>query len=91
MGLVVYEGKTKYMLATNRVVPRMSPQITANSYNFDVVKEFIYLGSGINTNNDVILEINRRVNLANMCYFGLNRLFCRRDLSRATCGSFKAG
>ena len=51
----------------------MDSQITANSYSFDVVKEFIYLGTAINTNNDVSLEIKRRVTLANRCYFGLNR------------------
>ena len=42
MGLVINEDKAKYMLSTNGVVPRMGSQITANSYNFDVVKEFIY-------------------------------------------------
>ena len=84
MGLVVNEGKTKYMLSTSGVVPRMGPQITANNYNFDVVKEFIYLGTAINTNNDVSLEIKRRVTLANRCYFDTNRQLCSRDLSRAT-------
>ena len=43
MGLAVNEGKTKYMLTTGGVVPRMGSQITANSNNFDVVKEFILL------------------------------------------------
>ena len=41
MGLEVNEGKTKYMPSTSGVVPRMRSQNTANSYNFDVVKEFI--------------------------------------------------
>ena len=40
-GLAVNEGKTKYMLSTSVVVPHMGSQITANGYNFDVVKEFI--------------------------------------------------
>ena len=39
--LAVNEDKTKYMLSTSRVVPSMGSQITANSNNFDVVKEFI--------------------------------------------------
>ena len=64
IGLAVNEGTTKYMLTTIGVVPRMGSQITANSNNFDVVKEFIYLGTAINTNNDVILEIKRIVTLA---------------------------
>ena len=33
----------------------------------------------ITTNNDVSLEIKRRVTLANMCYFGLNRQLSSRD------------
>ena len=51
----------------------MWSQITTNSYNFEVVEEFIYLGTVINTNNDVSLEIKHRVTLANRGYFGLNR------------------
>ena len=45
MKLAVNEGKAKYMLTTSGIVPRMRSKITANSYNFDVVKEFIYLGT----------------------------------------------
>ena len=71
------------MLSTSWVVPRMGSQSTTNSYNFEVVNEFIYLGTVINTNNDVSLEIKRRETLANWCYFGLNRQFSR-DLSCAT-------
>ena len=36
------------------------------------------------TNNDISLEIMRRVTLANKCHFGLNRQLSGRDLSRAT-------
>ena len=54
-------------------VPRMGSQITANSYNFVVVNELIYLGTAINTSNDVSLEIK-----------SLNRQLSSRDLSRAT-------
>ena len=53
------------MLSTNGDVPRMGSQITANNYNFEDVKEFIYLGTFISTNNDVSVEIKRRVTLAN--------------------------
>ena len=53
------------MLTTSGVVPHMGSKITANSYIFDDVKEFIYLGTAINTNNDVSLKIKRRVTLAN--------------------------
>ena len=77
MGLAVNAGKTKYMLTMSGVVPRMGSQ----SYNFDVVKEFIYLGTAINTHNEVSLEIKRRVTLANRCYFGFNRQLSSRPLT----------
>ena len=50
------------MLSSSGDMPRMGSQISANSYNFDVVKEFIYLDTAIHT-NDVSLEIKRRVTL----------------------------
>ena len=62
-------------------MPRIGSPITANSYNFDVVKEFIYLRAAINRNNDVSLAIKGRVTLANRCYFGLNRQLSSRPLS----------
>jgi hypothetical protein len=35
------------------------------------VKEFVYLGSLVTPNNDVSLEIQRRIQTANRCFFGL--------------------
>ena len=55
-----------------------------NSYNLDVVKEFVYLGTAIITNNDVSLEIKRGVTVANRCYFGLSGQLSSRDLFCAT-------
>ena len=52
MGLAVNKGKTKYILSTCRDVPRMGSQIMTNSYIFDIVNEFLYLGTAINTKND---------------------------------------
>ena len=68
MDLTVHEGKTKYVLSTSGNVPRIGSQVTANIYNFDLVKEFLYLGTTITTNNDASPEIKRRVSLANRCY-----------------------
>ena len=50
-------------------------------YNFEVVKDFVYLGSSINTNNEIRLEIRRRITLANRCYFEL-----RKQLSKPSLG-----
>jgi hypothetical protein len=40
---------------------------------FEVVKEFVYLGSLVTPTNDVSLEIQRRIQTANRCFFGLLR------------------
>ncbi len=58
--------------------------VTVDSYNFEVVKDFVYLGTSINTDNNVSLEIQRRISLANKCYFGLSRQLSSKVLSRRT-------
>ena len=45
--------------------------VEIDGYNFEVVKDFVYLGLSINTGNDISLEIRRRITLANRCYFEL--------------------
>ena len=39
----------------------------ADTNTFDIVKEFIYLGSAVSSKNDVSLEIQRRIGFASMC------------------------
>ena len=82
MSRAVNEGKTNYILSTNKDVWRIDYQITADNYSFDTVKEFIYLGSTVTTKNDVSLEIKRRITLANRCYCDVNGQLSNRDLSR---------
>ena len=69
------------MLSTSRDVRRIDSQITADNYTFGTVKEFTYLGSPINTKNDVRLEIKSRFTLANRCYYGLNGQLSNKDFS----------
>ncbi|XP_043064095.1 uncharacterized protein LOC122320085 [Drosophila ficusphila] len=82
VGLAVNMDKTKFMVCSSRESRRLDSQLTADSYSFESVKEFIYLGTAITSTNDVSLEIKRRVTLANRCYFGLSRHFNSRALSR---------
>ena len=72
------------MLSTSRDVRHIDSRITADNYAFDIVKEFIYLGSAVTTKNCVNLEIKRRITLANRCYYGINGQLSNRDLSRTT-------
>ncbi|XP_054086050.1 putative uncharacterized transposon-derived protein F52C9.6 isoform X2 [Zeugodacus cucurbitae] len=86
MGLVVNEDKTKYLLSSNKqsAHSRLGSHVTVDSHNFEVVDNFVYLGTSINNTNNVSLEIQRRITLANRCYFGLSRQLKSKVLSRRT-------
>ena len=60
---------------------RIGSQIKADNYNFDIVKECIYLGSAITTKNEVSLENKRRITLVNRCYYGLHGQLSSREIS----------
>lgn len=53
-------------------------------HDIEVVNEFAYLGSLINSQNDTTAEIKRRVLLANRCYFGLAPQLRSHNISRST-------
>jgi hypothetical protein len=52
--------------------------------HFEVVKEFVYLGSLMTPRNDVSLEIQRRIQTANRCFFRLCKHLRSSHLSRQT-------
>ncbi|XP_049315624.1 uncharacterized protein LOC125779109 [Bactrocera dorsalis] len=80
------EDKTKYLLSSNKQSShsRLGTHVTVDSHNFEVVDNFVYLGTSVNTTNNVSLEIQRRITLANRCYFGLSRQLRSKVLSRQT-------
>jgi hypothetical protein len=45
--------------------------VATGDKHFEVVKEIVYLGSLMTPKNDVSLEIQRRIQTANRCFFGL--------------------
>jgi sorting nexin-29 len=69
-GLRVNESKTKCMVvsASEARRNRMGQNRTIGEYNFEVVKEFSYLGSKVNCINNVDGEIHNRILLANRAY-----------------------
>ena len=71
IGLAVNESKTKYLLSPTAKDSSIGESIEIDGYNCEVVNDFVYLGCSINTDNDISLEIRRRITLANRCYFGL--------------------
>ena len=64
--VAVNESKTKLFLSTAK-----DASIRVDGYIFEFVMDFVYLGSSINTNNDISMKIRRRITLAYSCYFGL--------------------
>jgi hypothetical protein len=85
VGLKINEQKTKYMIAArnNRTIRDVGQSVAIGDKHFEVVKEFVYLGSLMTPTNDVSLEIQRRIQTANRC-FGLRKHFQSSHLSRQT-------
>ena len=63
VGLKINENKTKYMIAagTDRRIRDVGRSVAFGYKTFEVIKEFVYLGSLVTPNNDVSLEIQRRI------------------------------
>jgi hypothetical protein len=64
-----------------RIIKKKS---TSPCFPFEVIKEFVYLGTLMTPTNDVSLEIQRRIQTANRCFFGLRKHLQSSDLSRQT-------
>ncbi|XP_073814500.1 uncharacterized protein [Musca autumnalis] len=84
VGLAVNGVKTKLMVSTRNMSINTAPSVNVGTYNFEVVKDFVYLGTAINTTNNISCEIRRRIVLANRCYFGLSKQFRNKATSRQT-------
>ena len=67
IGLAVNKSKRRLILSTAKDTS-IGVSVEIDGYIFEVVKDFVYLGSSINTDNDISLEIRRRITLANRCY-----------------------
>ena len=86
IGLKINSTKTKYMLATRSDSTRQNfgQNVIIGQHNFEVVKEFIYLGSAVNQSNTTSEEIIRRIVLGSRCLYGLSKLLRSKHLSRST-------
>lgn len=86
MGLKVNASKTKYMLATRNesAFRNFGQNVNIGPNNFEVVKEFVYLGSLVNPSNNTSEEIIRRIVLGSRCLYGLNHLLRSKHLTRST-------
>jgi hypothetical protein len=86
VGLKINEQNTKFMIAArnDRTTRDLGQSVAIGNKHFEVVKEFVYLGSLMTLTNDVSLEIQRRIQTANRCFFGLRKYLQSSHLSRQT-------
>jgi hypothetical protein len=68
----------------DRTIRDVGQSVAIGDKHFEVVKDFVYLGSLMTPTNDVSLEIQRRIQTANRCFFGLRKHLQSSHLSRQT-------
>jgi hypothetical protein len=64
----------------DRTIRDVGQSVASGDKHFEVIIEFVYLGSLITPTNDVSLEIKRRIWTANRCFFGLSKINNSQDL-----------
>ena len=92
VGLKINVSKTKYILAgeTERDRQRLGSSITIDGDEFEVVDDFIYLGSLVTAGNDTSCEIRRRIICGSRAYYGLHKTLGSRKLHpRSKCTMYK--
>lgn len=81
-GLKVSDTKTEYMVFSPSS-QQYGQHVTINGHTFKVVNSFVYLGSLLNSDNNIADEIKRRVTLGNRSYFSLLRILRSKSVSRS--------
>jgi hypothetical protein len=82
--LKINEPKTKYVIEaqSDRTIRDVGQSVAIGDKDFEVVEEFVYLGSLMTPMNDVSLEIQRRIQTAKRCFFGLRKHLRSSHFSR---------
>lgn len=86
IGLIINSVKTKYLVAgRERGSPNgVGPEVEMDGMRFEVVDEFIYLGTLVTCDNDVSREVKRRVAAASRTFYGLRSQLKSRSLQTRT-------
>jgi hypothetical protein len=71
MGLMINEGKTKYMIIMRGYQLHQNRNLDIENYCFEKVESLKYLGVDINSHNNYHEEINLTTKARNRCYFAL--------------------
>jgi hypothetical protein len=59
LGLKINENKTKYLIISNLQARREPRNLAIGEYDFEGVREFSYLGTNINSENEVNEDIQK--------------------------------
>jgi len=73
IGLTINIGKTKYMMVKREGGDHNNLYVGSNT--FEQVQEFKYLGTTLNSQNNMHGEINIRLDAADRCLYALKTLF----------------
>ena len=85
MGLLINISYNKYMFSTkNKSQNQLTCSLTLGSRKFEVVKEFIYVGTEIIADNNISAEIRRRITMTSRYLYGLSKQLRSKMLSRTT-------
>jgi hypothetical protein len=86
VGLKINDQNTKYTLAAlnDRTIRDVGQSVAIGNIHFEIVKEFVYLGSLMTSTNDVSLKIQQKIQTANRCFFGLRQHLQSSHFSRQT-------
>lgn len=83
MGLKVNEEKTKYMIApTNSRFMAQHQSVTIGQNQYETADGFTYLGCRINSENDIVDEVQSRIASGNKAFYGLRKMFFSKTLSK---------
>lgn len=84
VGLRVNDTKTKYIHFTRNPNNIDQGPLRVDGHEFEKVNSFKYLGVVISNKNTEETEIQNRLNLANGCFYALNKLMSSKLLSQTT-------
>lgn len=86
IGLTISSTKTKYMIAGRQRGSNsgVGSEVVLDGDKFEVVEEFVYLGTLLTCDNDVTREVKRRIAAANRAFYGLRNQLRSRSLQTKT-------
>src|ERR1700744_1452753 len=73
---------TKYMVTSSSRYRSPNQMLEVGGKHFEEVNSFVYLGSLVNSENNIGEEIRRRVTLGNRSFYSLQKLFRSKTLHR---------